>query len=203
MQFNPSKVVCIGLNYYDHAKELKMEVPSYPILFLKPATTVIENEDNIIYPDKHTSELHYEAELAIVIKDKIYQANEKEAKSAVLGYTCGNDVTARDLQKIDGQWTRAKSFNTFCPLGPKIVADIDPDDLSIKLYLNGRIKQNSRTSQMIFKPIYLVSFISQIMPLFPGDIVLTGTPPGIGPMNKGDIVIVEIEGIGRLSNKVV
>ena len=190
MPFSPSKIICVGLNYYDHAKELGMEIPKYPVLFLKPPTAVIGNGDKIIYPAQ-TSNLHYEAELAIVILE-----------DRSLGYTCANDVTARDLQKIDGQWTRAKSFNTFCPLGPKIVSGIDSDNLNIKLYLNGEIKQNSNTSQMIFKPLYLVKFISEIMTLLPGDVILTGTPPGVGPMDRGDEVVVEIEGIGRLTNKV-
>ena len=190
MPFSPSKIICVGLNYYDHAKELGMEIPKYPVLFLKPPTAVIGDGDKIIYPAQ-TSNLHYEAELAIVILE-----------DRSLGYTCANDVTARDLQKIDGQWTRAKSFNTFCPLGPKIVSGIDSDNLNIKLYLNGEIKQNSNTSQMIFKPLYLVKFISEIMTLLPGDVILTGTPPGVGPMDRGDEVVVEIEGIGRLTNKV-
>ena len=190
MPFSPSKIICVGLNYYDHAKELGMEIPKSPVLFLKPPTAVIGNGDKIIYPAQ-TSTLHYEAELAIVILE-----------DRSLGYTCANDVTARDLQKIDGQWTRAKSFNTFCPLGPKIVSGIDSDNLNIKLYLNGEIKQNSNTSQMIFKPLYLVKFISEIMTLLPGDVILTGTPPGVGPMDRGDEVVVEIEGIGRLTNKV-
>jgi 2-keto-4-pentenoate hydratase/2-oxohepta-3-ene-1,7-dioic acid hydratase in catechol pathway len=147
--------------------------------------------------------LHYEAELGIVIKKRAYRISEKESKEYIEGYTCANDVTARDLQNLDGQWTRAKSFNTFCPLGPRIAKDIDPNKLDIKLLLNGQVKQHSNTEQMIFKPAYLVSFISQIMTLLPGDVILTGTPPGVGPMQKGDQVIVEIEGIGRLTNKIV
>jgi 2-keto-4-pentenoate hydratase/2-oxohepta-3-ene-1,7-dioic acid hydratase in catechol pathway len=203
MKLNPSKVICVGLNYRDHATELKMEIPTHPIIFLKPPTSVIGDQDDIVYPENMTNNLHYEAELAIVIKDKLYKANAEQAKKGILGYTCANDVTARDLQNIDKQWTRAKSFDTFCPLGPKVVSDIDPDDLAIKLYLNGELKQNSRTSQMIFKPVHLVSWISQIMTIMPGDVIITGTPPGVGPMKKGDQVIVEIEGIGRLTNKVV
>lgn len=203
MQLKPSKIICVGLNYRDHVEEMNLPLPNYPIIFLKPPTAVIRDKDNIIYPEEHTKNLHYEAELAIVIGKKIHKVSESEAKRAILGYTCANDVTARDLQSIDGQWTRAKGFDTFCPLGPKIVSDIDPDDLEIKLFLNGKAKQKSRTSQMIFKPIYLVSFISNIMTLLPNDIILTGTPPGIGPMQKGDIVVVEIEKIGRLENKII
>ena len=203
IKLSPSKIICVGLNYRDHAKELKMELPTHPIIFLKPPTAVIGDGDEIVYPIEQTKELHYEGELAIVIKDQIKNIPEKEAGKHVLGYTCANDVTARDLQRLDGQWTRAKSFDTFCPLGPEIVSDIDPDNLNIKLYVNDKIKQSSNTDQMIFKPLYLVSFISQIMTLLPGDVILTGTPPGVGPMQKGDVVIVQIDGIGRLTNKIV
>ena len=170
MLIKPSKIICVGLNYIDHAKELNMPIPEYPILFMKPPSALISNGDSIIYPAQ-TKNLHYEAELAIVMKD---QKN-------ILGFTCANDVTARDLQKLDGQWTRAKSFDTFCPVGPKVVSGIDPDNLDIKLYLNGELKQSSNTSNMIFKVDYLVSFISQVMTLEPQDIILTGTPPGVGP----------------------
>jgi len=199
----PSKIICAGLNYKDHAKEMGLPIPASPVIFLKPPTTLICDGESIIYPTKFTKELHYEAELAVVIAKDLYKVSEKEAKAGILGYTCANDVTARDLQKIDGQWTRAKSFNTFCPVSSKIVKDIDVSDLAIKLYLNGEIKQDSRTSQMIFSPAFIISFVSQIMPIFAGDIVITGTPPGIGPMNIGDEVVVEIEGIGRLVNRVI
>jgi 2-keto-4-pentenoate hydratase/2-oxohepta-3-ene-1,7-dioic acid hydratase in catechol pathway len=202
INIKPSKIICVGLNYRDHAEELKMEIPEHPIIFLKPPTTLINNGEAIIYPESQTQELHYEAELAIVINDKIHQIKAEEAARHIFGYTCANDVTARDLQRVDGQWTRAKSFDTFCPVGPRIVSDINPDDLAIKLYLNGELKQSSRTSRMIFKPAHLVSFISRIMTLLPEDIILTGTPPGVGPMQAGDKVEVEIEGIGRLTNYV-
>ncbi|NQU18397.1 MAG: fumarylacetoacetate hydrolase family protein [Candidatus Saganbacteria bacterium] len=187
----PSKIICVGLNYKDHAKELNMAIPDEPVLFMKAPTALIGDGDQIIYPPQ-TKELHYEAELAIVILE-----------NGKLGYTCANDVTARDLQRKDGQWIRAKSFNTFCPVGPKIVSDIDPNNLEIKLLLNGEVKQSSNTSQMIFNPAYLVSFISQIMTLLPNDIILTGTPTGVGPMQKGDVVEVVIQGIGTLKNSVV
>jgi len=187
----PSKIICVGLNYKDHAKELNMAIPDEPVLFMKSPTALIGDGEQIIYPAQ-TKELHYEAELAIVVLG-----------DGKLGFSCANDVTARDLQRKDGQWIRAKSFNTFCPVGPKVVTDIDPDNLDIKLLLNGVVKQHSNTTDMIFKPAYLVSFISKIMPLFPNDIILTGTPPGVGPMNRGDVVNVVIEGIGKLSNKVV
>ena len=185
------KIICVGLNYTDHAKELGMELPKSPVIFMKASSALIGHNDSIVYPPQ-TKNLHYEAELAIVI-----------GKDMKLGFTCANDVTARDLQKLDGQWTRAKSFRTFCPVGPKVVSDIDPDNLEIKLFLNGELKQSSNTSNMIFKPDYLVSFILEIMPLFEGDIILTGTPPGVGPMQVGDTVEVEIEGIGKLKNKVI
>lgn len=201
-KINPSKIICVGLNYKDHARELKMEIPTHPIIFLKPPSALIFNGDSIIYPPQ-TRELHYEGELAVIIKDKIKNVSAEEAARHILGYTCGNDITARDLQRIDGQWTRSKSFDTFCAIGPEIVTDIDPEDLAIKLYLNGEVKQNSRTSQMIFKPAHLVSFISQIMTLESDDVILTGTPPGVGPMQVGDRVEVEIEGIGRLVNTVI
>ena len=203
MKLNPSKIICVGLNYKDHAREMKIELPTHPIIFLKPPTAVIGDEDKIVYPEDHTKELHYEGELAIIIKDKIKNIPVEEASRHVLGYTCANDVTARDLQRLDGQWTRAKSFDTFCPLGPGIVSDIDPDNLDIKLYVNDKIKQSSNTDQMVFKPLYLVSFISQIMTLLTGDVILTGTPAGVGPIQKGDVVVVEIEGIGRLTNEVI
>lgn len=202
MKLKPSKIVCVGLNYRDHAKELKMPIPEYPILFMKPPSALIYHNDPIIYPPQ-TKELHYEAELAIVIKDRIKNIKREDAFDHILGFSCGNDVTARDLQRLDGQWTRAKSFDSFCPVGPKIVKDIDSHKLDIKLYLNGELKQSSNTSNMIFKADYLVSFISQIMTLEPEDVILTGTPPGVGEMKVGDVVEVEIEGIGKLVNKVV
>ncbi|MEW6089118.1 MAG: fumarylacetoacetate hydrolase family protein [bacterium] len=197
----PGKVVCAGLNYADHAKEMNLKTPDEPVIFIKPATAVIGPGDNIIYPAS-VSQLDYEAELAVVIKNKIKDITPSESKKNILGYTCLNDVTARDLQRKDGQWTRAKSFDTFCPTGPYIVNDIDPDNLSIKLYLNDKIKQNSNTKNFIFKVDFMVSFISRIMTLFPGDIISTGTPSGIGPMKANDTVIVEIEGIGSLKNSV-
>lgn len=202
MKLKPTKIVCVGLNYLDHAREMKMELPAYPILFLKPPSALNYNNGGIIYPAM-TNNLHYEAELAIVIKDRTKNVKPEEAAAHILGYTCGNDVTARDLQNLDGQWTRAKSFDTFCPVGPEIVSLADPNNLAIKLYLNGELKQSSNTSNLIFKSDFLVSFISQVMTLEPEDIIMTGTPSGIGPMNAGDTVEVEIEKIGKLTNKVV
>lgn len=199
--FKPSKVIAVGLNYRDHAEELKMPIPKNPILFMKPSTAVIENGDDIAYPPQ-VKELHYEAELAIVIGKKAKNVPADKAKSYIAGYTCANDVTAREQQRSDGQWTRSKSYDTFCPLGPAIVNDIDPDNANIKLRLNGEVKQSSSTSNMIFKTEELMSFISNIMTLNPGDVIMTGTPPGVGEMNRGDVVEVEIEGIGILKNQV-
>ena len=201
MKLKPSKIVCVGLNYRDHAKELNMALPTEPIIFIKPATTIIYNNDSIVYPSQ-TKNLHYEAELAIVIKDKIKNISEAEAKKHILGYTCANDVTARDLQNKDGQWTRAKSFDTFCPIGPEVAINIDPAKLDIKTYLNGNLKQSSNTSEMIFNVYYLVAFISQIMTLEANDLILTGTPPGVGQMQVGDRIEIEIQGIGKISNTV-
>lgn len=200
--FNPSKIVAVGLNYRDHAEELKMALPKSPVIFIKPPTSVIGDGDNIVYPPG-VKELHYEAELGIVMGKKAKDVSKDDAVSYIGGYTCGNDVTARGQQREDGQWTRAKSYDTFCPLGPVIVKDIDPDNLNIKLYLNGEVRQSSNTKNMIFKVPELISFISGIMTLLPGDVILTGTPPGVGEMNRGDTVEVEIEGIGKLKNKVV
>ncbi len=198
----PSKIILTGLNYVNHAKELKMKLPQEPIIFLKPPTTLIGNKDKIIYP-KGVKRLDYEAELALIIKKKCKNITQRDAPKFILGYSCLNDVTARDLQSKDIQWTRAKSFDAFCPLGPWIETDISPNDLRIQLYLNDKLKQNSSTSQFIFNVNYLVSFISKVMTLLPGDIISTGTPPGVGPMKKGDKVEVKIEGIGTLTNKVI
>ncbi len=201
---SPSKIVAVGLNYKDHAAELKMNIPDEPVIFLKPSTTVIAHNENIIYPSI-SGRVDYEAELAVVIKKEMYKVKKDEASKYILGYTCANDVTARDLQKKDGQWTRAKSFNTFCPLGPWIYIPLpkdnfDPHNLKIQTKVNGSIKQNSNTSNLIFKIEYLLEFISSIMPLFPGDIVITGTPKGIGPILPGDKIEVIIESIGKLQN---
>ncbi len=197
----PSKVVLAGLNYRDHAKELKMTIPKEPVIFLKPAATVIGPNQTIKYP-KQVKRLDYEAELAVVIKKKAKDIPISKVRNYVLGYTCLNDVTARDLQNKDGQWTRAKGFDTFCPVGPWVETSFNPSDVNIKLYLNGKLKQDSSTKNFIFKVNYLVSFISKVMTLYPGDVISTGTPPKIGPMKRGDIVEVSIEEIGVLKNLV-
>jgi 2-keto-4-pentenoate hydratase/2-oxohepta-3-ene-1,7-dioic acid hydratase in catechol pathway len=199
--FNPSKIVAVGLNYRDHARELKMDLPGYPLIFMKPSTSVIGDGDPIVFPVQ-TQELHYEGELGIVMGKRARNVPVGEARGLIAGYTCANDVTARDLQRMDGQWTRAKSFDTFCPLGPRIVGDIDPTALEIMTRVNGQIKQQSTTANMIFDVYDLVSFISGIMTLLPGDVIITGTPPGVGSLLPGDTVEVEIEGIGILTNTV-
>ncbi|HPB37082.1 MAG TPA: fumarylacetoacetate hydrolase family protein [Syntrophorhabdus sp.] len=200
--FHPTKIIAIGLNYLDHAREFNMELPAYPLIFMKPQTAVIGNAETIIYPPQ-TKELHYEGELAIVIGKKTRNVAVENAEHYIAGYTCANDITARDLQRMDGQWTRSKSFDTFCPLGPKIAKNIDPTNLAIATRVNGITKQKSNTNQMIFNVFQLVSFISGIMTLMPGDIIITGTPSGVGELQAGDTVEVEIEEIGILKNTVM
>lgn len=197
----PTKVVLVGLNYKDHARELQMPLPDEPILFLKPPTAVIGPEESIVYPAQ-SKRVDYEAELAVVIKDKCKDLEPDEVMEHVEGFTCLNDVTARDLQRKDVQWTRAKSFDTFCPVGPKIVRDIEPNNVKIQSYLNGELRQDSNTSNFIFNTEELVSFVSKVMTLLPGDIVATGTPSGIGAMKRGDTIEIKIEGIGTLRNYV-
>jgi 2-keto-4-pentenoate hydratase/2-oxohepta-3-ene-1,7-dioic acid hydratase in catechol pathway len=196
---NPTKIILVGLNYKDHARELKMQVPRGPVIFLKPTTTLIGHGGTVIYPEG-VNQLDYEAELAVVIAKECKNINEAAAKKYIFGYTCLNDITARDIQKKDIQWTRAKSFDSFCPLGPWIETELKPQNLEIKSFLNGKLKQSSSTANLIFSVPYLISFISKVMKLFPGDIISTGTPYGVGPMHRGDIVEVEIENIGRLKN---
>ena len=197
----PGKIIAVGLNYKDHAKELGMDIPKEPCIFLKAPSAVIHSGESIIYP-KQSKRVDYEAELAIVIKQKAHMVPPDKIKEYILGYTCANDVTARDLQKTDCQWTRAKSFDTFCPLGPVVTDEIDPDNVSIKLYVNNKLKQEGHTRDFIFKTFDLVSFISQVMTLLPNDVILTGTPSGVGPLQKGDEVTVDINGIGSLVNYV-
>ncbi len=201
LKHQPTKVVLVGLNYKDHAKELQMPLPDEPILFLKPPTSVIGPEEYIVYPSQSVR-VDYEAELAVVIKDTCKNIEPDAVMEFVEGFTCLNDVTARDLQKKDVQWTRAKSFDTFCPVGPRIVSDIDPNNVKIQSFLNGELKQDSNTSNFIFTTEELVSFTSKVMTLLPGDIIATGTPSGIGAMQRGDTVEIKIEGIGTLRNYV-
>ena len=199
----PSKIVAVGLNYRDHAEEMKKQIPAEPMLFMKPSTTVIGHEDSIIYPSHMSSRVDYEGELAVVIGKTARGIAANESADYILGYTCMNDVTARDLQSRDIQFTRAKGFDTFAPLGPVIQTDIDPSNLQIKTHLNGVLKQDSRTSNLIFSIPELLSFVSNVMTLHPGDIISTGTPSGIAPMVAGDTVEITIEGIGTLRNKVL
>jgi 2-keto-4-pentenoate hydratase/2-oxohepta-3-ene-1,7-dioic acid hydratase in catechol pathway len=198
----PTKVVCAGINYRGHAKEMGHKIPEEPVIFLKPPTSVIGHGGEIRIPAGYDS-VDYEAELAIVLGRRTHNVSPAEAPSHILGYACANDVTLRSLQKVDGQWTRAKGFDTFCPLGPWVETDVDPLDLKIESFVNGEERQSGRTSDMIFSPYELVSFVSHVMTLLPGDVVLTGTPSGIGPMVAGDVVEVRIEGIGSLVNRVV
>lgn len=200
---SPTKIVAVGLNYRDHAEEMKKHLPSEPMLFLKPSTSVIGHEDHIIYPSHMSSRVDFEGELAVVLGKTAKSVPPDESMNYILGYTCMNDVTARDLQSRDIQFTRAKGFDTFAPLGPVIETDLDPSDLQIRTYLNGAMKQNSRTSNLIFSVPELLSFVSNVMTLHPGDIISTGTPSGIAPMNPGDTVEIEIEGIGKLKNYLI
>jgi len=198
----PTKIILVGLNYKDHAQELKMKLPEEPLIFMKPPSSLIGHQDYIRF-SRRWGRVDYEAELAIVIKKEGRNISPKKAKEYILGYTCLNDVTARDLQKKDGQWTRAKSFDTFCPLGPFVETKIkDPNNLKIKLFLNNKLCQSSSTSNFIFKVEGIISFISSIMRLYPFDIISTGTPPGVGRLKDGDKVEIEIEKIGRLVNYV-
>jgi 2-keto-4-pentenoate hydratase/2-oxohepta-3-ene-1,7-dioic acid hydratase in catechol pathway len=197
-----SKVVCVGKNYAAHAAEMGGEPPADPVIFLKPNTAIIGPNVPIQLPPSSSS-VHYEGELAAVIGRPCKDVPAARAAENILGYTNANDVTARDLQKKDGQWTRAKGYDTFCPVGPWIVTDLDPSDVELRTEVNGEVKQHSRTSMMIHDVGAIVEFVSAVMTLLPGDLILTGTPEGVGPIEQGDTVSVIIEGVGRLSNPVV
>jgi len=198
----PSKVIAVGLNYRDHAEEVGAPIPDEPILFIKPSTAVIGPEEPIVHPAACTR-MDYEAEIALVVKREAYRIKEEDAYSFILGYTCLNDVTARDLQTKDGQWTRSKSFNTFCPIGPVVETELDPQGVKVEARLNGETRQSSNTKHFIFPIFRLFSFVSSIMTLLPGDVITTGTPSGIGAMKPGDTVEIEVEGVGVLRNPVV
>ncbi len=198
----PTKIVAVGLNYRDHAKEMGKQLPAEPLLFLKPPSAVIGPGDQIIYPPQ-TSRLDYEGELAVVIGRLARKVSPAQARQHILGFTCMIDVTARDLQTRDVQYTRAKGFDTFAPLGPAVATDIDPADLGLETRVNGEVRQHSRTSQLIFDCDHLLSYISHVMTLMPGDVISTGTPSGVGPMRVGDAVEVEIERIGCLRSSVI
>lgn len=200
---SPGKVVCVGLNYYAHAREMDKAVPTEPLLFLKPGSSVIDHNQPIRLPTQ-SNEVHYEGELGVVIGSLCRQVSETEAPGHVLGYTCANDVTARDLQRKDVQYSRAKGFDTFCPLGPGIETDIGAmGDARITTSVNDVQVQSGSVADMIVSPPALVSFISRVMTLHPGDVILTGTPPGVGALKAGDRVCVEIDKIGRLCNPVL
>jgi 2-keto-4-pentenoate hydratase/2-oxohepta-3-ene-1,7-dioic acid hydratase in catechol pathway len=199
----PSKLIAIGLNYRAHAAEVKLAIPETPVSFLKSTTSLTGHNSGIIYPVGLTKNVEYEAELAVVMGKRAYKVEEKDALEYVLGYTCANDVSARDIQKRDGQWMLAKSFNTFNPLGPWIVCGISPLDLRVTARLNGELRQDSSTSDMIFNVPFLVHFLSQVIPILPGDVIITGTPAGVGRMKEGDKIEIEVENIGVLSNTVV
>ena len=199
----PSKVVAVGKNYVEHAAEMGGNVPQEPLLFLKPSTAIIPTATEIVYPPQ-SQRVDYEGELALVIGDRTSNCNLQEAHSKIWGYTIANDVTARDLQQKDKQWTRAKGFDTFCPLGPWIVRELNAA-ATLQTFLNDNLApvQSTSIEQMVFSPDFLVAYISQIMTLLPGDVILTGTPAGVGALQIGDRIRVEIEGIGRLENTVV
>ena len=198
----PSKVVAIGKNYADHAREMGGEPPAEPVIFLKPSTAVTGPGDPITRPVKISDRTDFEGELAVVIGRLCRDVPPERAGEVIFGYTCANDVTARDLQASDGQWARAKGFDTFCPLGPWIETDLDPADLELTTTVNGEVRQHSRTSLLLHDVPSLVSYVTAVMTLLPGDVLLTGTPAGIGPLEDGDDVAVMIEGIGALSNPV-
>jgi 2-keto-4-pentenoate hydratase/2-oxohepta-3-ene-1,7-dioic acid hydratase in catechol pathway len=198
----PTKIVCIGRNYREHAAELGNKMPDEPLLFLKAPSAIVANGDCIELPPQ-SLQVEHEGELGVVIGRQARKLSDNEdALSYVLGYTCVNDVTARDLQRKDVQFTRAKSFDTFCPVGPFIVDSLDPLNLVVTTRVNGTVKQNGRTADMAFSVPFLIRYISNIMTLFPGDLIATGTPAGVSPMNDGDVVEVDIEGIGVLRNTV-
>ncbi len=199
----PSKIICVGLNYNDHAKELGMEIPDEPVFFLKPVSSILGHLGKIIYPET-AKQVDYEGELAVIIGKRCKNINRKEASSVIMGYTCFNDVTARDLQKKDVQWTRSKSFDTFAPVGPYIADPmLDVSKLVIETRVNGELRQDSNTANLIFNVPYLIEFISSIMTLERGDIISTGTPAGVGELSVGDDVEVEIENVGLLKNTVI
>ncbi|MGI5971834.1 MAG: fumarylacetoacetate hydrolase family protein [Oscillospiraceae bacterium] len=195
------KVVCVGKNYREHALELGGSVPDYPILFIKPSTSIIAHDEDIVYHPWLTR-VDYEAELAFVIKKRAWRVPPEEAAGYILGYTCLNDVTAREIQRQDVQWTRAKSLDTFCPIGPIVTDECDPDSLEVMALLNGEIRQRANTSAFITDTAHMLSFITQGITLLPGDVVATGTPAGIGPMRPGDIIEIVIPGVGTLRNRV-
>ena len=204
MNIKPSKIVCVGRNYVEHAKELGNEVPKEPLIFLKPPSSLIANGEAIVYP-AITENLHFEGELGIVIGKRAKHVKAADAFDYIYGYTCVNDVTARDLQRKDGQWTRGKGCDTFCPTGPRVVPrdELDLAKVRVRTLLNGVVKQDAPITDLIFSVDVIIEYVTQFMTLEPGDLIATGTPSGVGPMQPGDTVQVEIEGIGILQNPVI
>ena len=204
MNIKPTKIVCVGRNYVEHAKELGNEVPKEPLIFLKPPSSLIANGEAIVYPSI-TENLHFEGELGIVIGKRAKHVKAANAFDYIFGYTCVNDVTARDLQRRDGQWTRGKGCDTFCPAGPRVVPrdELDFAKVRVRTLLNGVVKQDAPITDLIFSVDVIIEYVTQFMTLEPGDLIATGTPSGVGPMQPGDTVEVEIEGIGILRNPVI
>ncbi len=199
----PSKVVCVGRNYREHAEEMGAEAPKEPLLFLKPSSSVIGPGEAIRLPSELSSRVDHEAEVAVVIGALLQRVSPDEARAGIFGVTAANDVTARDLQKRESQWFRAKGFDSFCPLGPAIATDLELGDLAVRCLVDGEVRQESGTSALIFDIPTLVSTISEVMTLLPGDVILTGTPAGVGPLAAGQRVVVEVDGVGALENPVV
>lgn len=204
MTLKPSKIVCVGRNYIEHAKELGNEVPKEPLIFLKPPSSLIANGEAILYP-AISERVDFEGELGVIIGKRATRVKAADAQDYILGYTCVNDVTARDLQRKDGQWTRGKGCDTFCPVGPRMVprGELDFSKLRIRTTLNGAVKQDAPVTDMIFSVDVIIEYVTRFMTLEPGDLVATGTPPGVGPMQPGDTVQIDIEGIGILQNPVI
>ncbi|WP_436788459.1 fumarylacetoacetate hydrolase family protein [Yinghuangia sp. YIM S10712] len=198
----PSKIIGIGKNYADHAAEMGGGVPEIPLVFLKPSTAVVGPDAAVVYPEVST-EVHHEAELAVVIGRLCRDVPAERVPEVVFGYTCANDITARDLQRTEGQWARAKGFDTSCPLGPWVETELDPSDLAVTCTVNGETRQSGRTSQMVRSITDMVVHVTAAMTLLPGDVILTGTPAGVGPLQVGDEVAVTVEGIGTLTNRVI
>jgi 2-keto-4-pentenoate hydratase/2-oxohepta-3-ene-1,7-dioic acid hydratase in catechol pathway len=199
----PTKVICVGKNYQDHADEMGGDLPDEPLIFMKPATSVIGTNANVVHP-RISSEVHHEAELAVVISRPARHVMAEDASRYIFGYTAANDVTARDLQRKDGQWTRAKGFDTFCPLGPAIETELDPlERLAVICRVNGEVRQAGFTSDMVFGVAEIIAFVTAFTTLLPGDVILTGTPSGVGQVVPGDLMEVEVDGVGILANRVV
>ncbi len=198
---SPSKIICVGRNYVAHARELGNEVPKEPMIFLKPPSSLLASGGEIVLPPQ-SQQVEYEGEIGVVLLERMRHATAEQAARARLGFTCVNDVTARDLQKTDGQWGRAKGFDTFCPVGPAVVEGLDWRTLSVTTRLNGEVKQQGRTAEMAYSIPVLLAFISSVMTLEPGDLIATGTPAGVGRLASGDVIEVEVSGVGVLRNSV-